>query len=94
MTEVNAENVPGEVKTDGRQAWLVTFSGTGVTLTLGILYSWSIIAAYLRESQGWSAMDSQLPYMITCSFFALLMVPAGRIQDSMGPIVALFPNPF
>lgn len=89
MTKSTTENDSAQAKTNSKQAWLVTFSGTGVNLTLGIIYSWSIIAAYLRDIQGWSAMDSQLPYMITCSIFALLMVPAGRIQDSLGPKVAL-----
>ena len=68
-----------------KKGWLVTFSGTGVNLALGILYSWSIIAAYLRDERGWSALDAQLPYMIACGVFALLMVPGGRIQDSIGP---------
>ena len=63
----------------------MAFSGTGVNLALGILYSWSIIAAFLRQEQGWSALDAQLPYMIACGVFAILMVPGGRMQDSIGP---------
>lgn len=70
---------------DHKQGWIVTFSGTGVNLALGILYSWSIIAAYLRDEQGWAAIDAQVPYMVACGVFALLMVPGGRIQDSIGP---------
>jgi MFS family permease len=89
LTKTNTEIDLKQLKATSKQAWLVTFSGTGVNLTLGIIYSWSIIAAYLRDTQGWSAMDSQLPYMITCSVFALLMVPAGRLQDSMGPKAGL-----
>ena len=85
MTKANTAKELEQAKTNGKQAWLVTFSGTGVNLALGILYSWSIIAAYLRESHGWTAMDSQLPYMIACGIFALLMVPGGRIQDNVGP---------
>lgn len=64
--------------------WLVTFAGTGINLALGILYSWSVIAKFLRENMGWSAMESQLPYMIACGVFALLMVPGGRLQDRFG----------
>lgn len=94
MTKETTEKNSGQAKANSKQAWLVTFSGTGVNLTLGIIYSWSIIAAYLRDVQGWSAMDSQLPYMITCSMFAILMVPAGRVQDSLGPKVALVASAF
>ena len=94
MTKETTEKDSVQTKANSKQAWLVTFSGTGVNLTLGIIYSWSIIAAYLRDTQGWSAMDSQLPYMITCSIFALLMVPAGRIQDTLGPKVALIASAF
>lgn len=70
---------------DPKRGWMVVFSGTGINLALGILYSWSIIAAYLRAEQGWTAMNAQVPYMIACGVFALLMVPGGRIQDLIGP---------
>ncbi len=65
--------------------WRVTFAGTGVNLALGMLYSWSVIAQYLRNEMGWSAIDTQLPYMVACGMFALLMIPGGRIQDRIGP---------
>lgn len=67
------------------KGWKVTFAGTGVNLALGILYSWSVIAGFLRQDLGWSAFNTQLPYMIACGVFALLMVPGGRIQDQIGP---------
>lgn len=67
------------------KGWRVTFAGTGVNLALGILYSWSIIAGFLRSNMGWSAFNTQLPYMIACGVFALIMVPGGRIQDQVGP---------
>jgi MFS transporter, OFA family, oxalate/formate antiporter len=66
------------------KGWRVTFAGLGVNLALGALYSWGVFAAALR-AQGWSATASQIPYMTACAVFALLMVPAGRIQDRSGP---------
>ena len=66
--------------------WRVTLAGTAVNLALGILYSWSIIAGFLKQ-QGWSAMQTQIPYMVACGVFALLMVPGGRLQDKVGPRV-------
>ncbi len=67
-----------------RKGWIVTFSGLGVNLALGVLYSWGVFAAALR-SEGWTAIQSQIPYMIACAVFAVLMVPAGRVQDRFGP---------
>ncbi len=67
------------------KGWRVTFAGTGVNLALGVLYAWSVIAGYLRADLGWTAMQSQIPYMIACGVFALLMVPGGRMQDKIGP---------
>ncbi|MDK2972580.1 MAG: transporter, family, oxalate/formate antiporter [Candidatus Sumerlaeota bacterium] len=66
--------------------WRVTLAGTAVNLALGILYSWSIIAGFLKQ-QGWTAMQTQIPYMVACGVFALLMVPGGRMQDKVGPRV-------
>ncbi len=68
-----------------KRGWIVAFSGTGVNLALGVLYSWSIISAFLMSEQGWTAFNAQLPYMIACGVFATLMVPSGRIQDLAGP---------
>lgn len=64
--------------------WIVAFAGFGTNLALGVLYSWSVFADSLRNS-GWTATQTQIPYMIACAFFAILMVPAGSLQDRFGP---------
>lgn len=71
------------------KGWQVAFAGMGINLALGILYSWSIIAQFLREMMGWTATGSQLPYMVACGIFAVLMVPGGRLQDKLGPRLVL-----
>jgi len=53
------------------------------------LYSWGIFAAALRAI-GWSATESQIPYIIACAVFALIMVPGGRLQDQYGPKIVIF----
>ena len=68
-----------------RRAWIVTFAALGANLGIGVLYSWSIIARYLQDDLGWSSLQSQIPYMIACGMFALMMVPGGRAQDKLGP---------
>jgi OFA family oxalate/formate antiporter-like MFS transporter len=65
--------------------WRVTFAGVGINLALGILYTWSVISKHVPEDWGWNENDKSLPYMIACLVFSLIMVPAGRMQDKIGP---------
>ena len=73
-------------KPNGRNpGWTVTLAGTGINLALGILYTWSVISKGIPEDWGWSEADKSWPYAIACLIFSLIMVPAGRMQDKMGP---------
>ncbi len=63
--------------------WIVTFAGIGINLALGILYSWSVISGGFPET--WSKFDKSLPYSVACLVFCIVMVPAGRMQDRIGP---------
>ncbi|MFZ2148344.1 MAG: OFA family MFS transporter [Sedimentisphaerales bacterium] len=65
--------------------WRVTFAGMGINLALGILYTWSVISKRVPEDWGWNEDDKSLPYMLACLIFSLIMVPAGRLQDKIGP---------
>ena len=65
--------------------WRVTFAGMGINLALGVLYSWSIISKGIPVEWGWSETQKSLPYMFACLIFSLVMVPAGRMQDKIGP---------
>ena len=65
--------------------WRVTFSGMGINLALGILYTWSVISKRIPKDWGWNEDDKSLPYMIACLVFSLIMVPAGRMQDKISP---------
>ena len=56
---------------------------------LGILYVWSVVRAGIPASWGWSKADMALPYSIMCAFFAITMIPAGRLQDRFGPRPAI-----
>jgi MFS transporter, OFA family, oxalate/formate antiporter len=73
-----------------KKGWLVTFSGMGLNLALGVLYAWSVFGKQFTESVdkggfGWSKTQAALPYTIAIAFFAAMMVPAGRLQDKFGP---------
>lgn len=77
----------------GNKGWIVVFSGLGLNLALGVLYTWSVFAKQMTESLelgGWglTKTEASLPYMLAIGVFALMMVPAGRLQDRLGPRVA------
>jgi len=72
------------------RGWLVTFSGTGINLMLGVLYTWSVFKTELLKDTaqggwGWSAAQGGIPYAAACLLFALAMIPAGRLQDRFSP---------
>ncbi len=80
------------------KGWLVVASGVAINLCLGVLYSWSVIAAYISAPKvdpvtgavsattwGLTAAQASLPYSVALGVFAVVMVFAGRAQDKFGP---------
>lgn len=70
--------------------WLVTVAGLGLNLALGVLYAWSMFAKQLTEAVdaggfGWTRTAATMPYTCAIAFFAVMMIPAGRLQDRLGP---------
>jgi len=65
--------------------WMVTFAAMGINLALGVLYSWSVISKAIPPEWGWIEADKSWPYSIAILTFAFMMVPAGRLQDRIGP---------
>jgi len=65
--------------------WQVTFAGLGINLALGILYTWSVISKGIPAEWEWTEAQKAWPYAIACLVFSLVMVPAGRLQDKIGP---------
>jgi OFA family oxalate/formate antiporter-like MFS transporter len=67
------------------RGWLVTFSGTGINLALGILYTWSMFKGAIEKEFGWKGSQLNDPYALCCLIFAFAMIFAGRCQDKFGP---------
>lgn len=72
------------------RGWIVTFSGMGINLALGVLYAWSVVqAAIAAEVQAgnwdWDEASLRDPYAVALLVFAFAMVPAGRMLDKLGP---------
>lgn len=73
------------VSSNVNSGWIVTFAAVGANCAIGVLYSWSVIAEYLRGNLNWSATQSQIPFMIAAGIFSLMMILGGYIQDKIGP---------
>jgi len=69
------------------RGWQVALVGMGINLALGVLYSWSVISKAVPADWGWSEAGRALPYSVACLMFSVAMVPAGRLQDRVGPRV-------
>ncbi|MFH0812444.1 MAG: OFA family MFS transporter [Pseudomonadota bacterium] len=80
------------------KGWIVTFSGTGINLALGILYTWSIFKGAIKTSMetggpgafNWDIAKLNDPYSVCCLVFAFAMILAGKCQDKFGPRITAF----
>jgi len=81
---MSAQDVSAPLAVKNR-GWSVTFAAMGINLALGVLYTWSVISKGVPAEWGWSEADKSLPYAVACLVFCLVMVPAGRMQDKLGP---------
>jgi OFA family oxalate/formate antiporter-like MFS transporter len=87
--------MPPSIKNKG---WAVTFSGTGINLALGILYTWSIFKGAIKQSIEaggadafkWKLSSLNDPYAVCCIVFAFAMILAGKCQDRFGPRITAF----
>ncbi len=80
--QTKAANPPAVGENRG---WIVTFAGTGINLALGVLYAWSVVSKQITREWGWNETQAALPYSVAIIVFAIMMVPAGRMQDKYGP---------
>lgn len=76
------------VQPSANHGWRVTFAGLGINLALAIMYTWSVISQGVPDAWGWSQAERSLPYSVSCLVICLVMVPAGQMQDKLGPRLA------
>lgn len=74
-----------ESKVSLRSGWKVLCAGLCINLTLGVLYSWSVIKKALVSEWGWTNSDAALPYSVGIVVWALTVLIAGKLQDKIGP---------
>jgi OFA family oxalate/formate antiporter-like MFS transporter len=77
------------------QGWIVVCAGLGMNLAFGVLYSWSIFSKSLVDTYGWTQTQASMPYTVAIIMLALIMTPAGKLQDKYGArLVASFGGAF
>lgn len=65
--------------------WRIVLAGFMLALMGGASYAWGVLVLPLMERFGWSKAEAALPLTVFMVTFALAMVPAGRLQDRLGP---------
>ena len=65
--------------------WSIPFAGFLLALIGGISYSWGVFIIPMTKAYGWSSAEAALPLTVFMVVFSLAMVPAGRLQDRIGP---------
>ena len=65
--------------------WSIPFAGFLLALMGGVSYAWGVFTVPIVDSFGWTTAEAALPFTVFMVIFAIVMVPAGRLQDIMGP---------
>jgi MFS transporter, OFA family, oxalate/formate antiporter len=65
--------------------WTVIAGALLVQVTLGTVYAFSVFVTPLQLEFGWDRTTTQWAFALTLATFAGVMIPAGRLQDRIGP---------
>ncbi|NUN95522.1 MAG: OFA family MFS transporter [Candidatus Omnitrophica bacterium] len=69
----------------GTRRWTVLVGALLVQVVLGTVYGFSVFVKPLELEFGWERATTQWAFSIALASFALWMIPAGRLQDRIGP---------
>jgi OFA family oxalate/formate antiporter-like MFS transporter len=69
----------------GRNRWTVVLGGLIVQIVLGTVYAFSVFIKPLEAEFGWDRATTQWAFSFALASFAIVMIPAGRLQDRIGP---------
>lgn len=65
--------------------WRIVLAGFLLALMGGTSYAWGVLVLPLMDRFGWTKAEAVLPLTVFLVVFALTMVPAGALQDRLGP---------
>ena len=60
-------------------------AGTGINLTIGFLYAWSVFKKAMVASWGWTHSEANAAYTVAIVVWAAALLVAGVVQDRIGP---------
>ncbi|MDH3602235.1 MAG: OFA family MFS transporter [Candidatus Tectomicrobia bacterium] len=69
----------------GLPRWTVVVGALIVQVMLGTVYAFSVFVPPLELEFGWDRATTQWAFSCTLAAFAMVMIPAGRLQDRIGP---------
>ncbi len=82
---VKAETEAGVQARGGGGRWTVIIGAVIVQIILGTIYAFSVFIGPLEAEFGWSRLTTQWAYSLALVMFAVTMIPAGQLQDRIGP---------
>jgi OFA family oxalate/formate antiporter-like MFS transporter len=65
--------------------WTILLGGFLLSLMGGMSYSWGSFVVPLVNDWGWTTTHAVLPFTVLIIVFAITMIPAGWLQDKIGP---------
>ena len=68
-----------------KSRWTVIAGALIVQVVLGTVYAFSVFVKPLEVEFGWDRTTTQWAFSIALAAFAISMIPAGRLQDLIGP---------
>ncbi len=68
-----------------KKRWTVLAGALIVQIVLGTVYAFSVFVKPLELEFGWDRTATQLAFSFALVTFAAVMIPAGRLQDRIGP---------
>jgi OFA family oxalate/formate antiporter-like MFS transporter len=72
-------------KNGNANRWTILAGALIVQITLGTVYAFSVFVKPLELEFGWDRTTTQWAFSIALLSFAITMIPAGRLQDRIGP---------
>ncbi|GBD97156.1 MAG TPA: MFS transporter [Nitrospirae bacterium] len=72
-------------KEKGTNRWTVLAGALIVQIILGTVYAFSVFVKPLEMEFDWSRTTTQWAFSFALVSFAIIMIPAGRLQDRIGP---------
>jgi len=71
--------------TSTHNRWTVIAGGLIVQIILGTVYAFSVFVRPLESAMGWNRSTTQWAFSVALATFAVTMIPAGWLQDRIGP---------